>query len=100
MVMVAEFSREHPVVKTLFATKIRDIPVGFYASFRVDGYEITLDFIPDIDTEHQLRIYVRLVREGPGKGSELDIRSPDPDLTVADVFELAREVIQSLVRKR
>jgi hypothetical protein len=92
---------ENPdVVKALLNAKIRDLHEGFYASFKVDGYEITIDFMPDVDTEGQLRIYVRLVREGPGKGSELDIRSPDPDLTVADIFELAREVIQSLVRKR
>jgi hypothetical protein len=98
--VVAEFSMDHPIAKTLLATKIRDIHEGFYASFKVDGYEITIDFMPDVDTEGQLRIYVRLVRDGPGKGSELDIRSPDPDLAVADVFQHAREVIQSLVRKR
>ncbi len=29
-----------------------------------------------------------------------DIRDPDPDLTVADIFTLAKETIQTLVRKR
>jgi len=98
--MVAEFSREHPVARALLSAKVRDLHEGFYASFTVDGYEVTLDFTSDAGAERQLRIYVRLAREGPGKGSELDIRDPDPELTIADIFELAKEVIQFLVRKR
>ncbi len=84
------------VVETLLATKVRDIPDDFYASFEVEGYEVTIDF----DRDDRPQIYVRLAREGLGKDSELDIRDPDPDLAVADIFTLAKEVIQTLVRKR
>ena len=83
------------VTKALLGVRIRDIPDDFYVSFETDGYEVTIDF----DRDDRPQIIVRLVREGYGKDSELDIRDPDPDLTVADVFGLAKEVIQSLVRK-
>jgi hypothetical protein len=84
------------VVRALLGVKIRDIPPGFYASFEVDGYEVTVDF----DRNGRLQIIVRLVREGPGKDSEVNIRDPDPELTVADVASYAEEVIQALVRRR
>jgi hypothetical protein len=88
---------ENPdVVKALLSARVRDIPDGFYASFVADGYEVTIDF----DREDRPQIIVRLVREGYGKDSELDIRDPDPDLTVWDVVSYAKEVIQSFVRKR
>jgi hypothetical protein len=87
---------ENPdAIKALLSARVRDIPDDFYASFVVDGYEVTIDF----DREDRPQIIVRLVREGYGKDSELDIRDPDPDLTVADVVSYAKEVIQSFVRK-
>jgi hypothetical protein len=84
------------VVQALLSAKVRDIPPGFYASFEMDGYEVAIDF----NRDGRPQIVVRLVREGYGKDSELDIRDPDPDLTVWDVVSYAKEVIQSLVRKR
>jgi hypothetical protein len=83
------------VVRALLGVKIRDIPPGFYASFEVDGYEVTIDF----DRNDRPQIIVRLVREGPGKDSEVDIRDPDPELLIADVVSYAEEVIQSFIRR-
>jgi hypothetical protein len=84
------------LVRALLGARVRDIPDGFYTAFEVDGYEVTIDF----DRNDRPQISVRLVREGPGKGSELDIRDPDPELMIADIVSYATEVIRSFVRKR
>jgi hypothetical protein len=86
---------EETLVEKLLRTKLRDFPDDFYVSFDVGDYEVVVDLTED----NQPQVLVRLAREGLGKNSELDIRDPDPDLTVLDIFGLAKEVIQSFVRK-
>jgi hypothetical protein len=84
------------VVGALLRARVRDIPPGFYVAFEIDGYEVTIDFGRD----DRPQIAVRLVREGPGKGSELDVRDPDPELLIADIVSYATEVIQSFVKRQ
>jgi hypothetical protein len=87
---------EETLVEKLVGTKLRDFPSDFYASFVAGDYEVVVD----LTEGDQPQVLVRLAREGYGKNSELDIRDPDLDLTVADILGLAKEVIQSLVRKQ
>jgi len=84
------------IVEKLLATKVRDIPQNFYASFRIFGYHVRLEF----DEDYPPEVSVKLLRNGHGEESEVDIRDPDPELTVGDIFNTAKTAIESLIRKQ
>jgi len=83
-------------VEKLLETKIRDFPTNFYGSFDVGDYHVSLDFTEG----DQPQVLIRLRREGLGKNSELDMRDPDPDLTISQILDKAKELIESFVRKQ
>jgi hypothetical protein len=94
--MAGKQAPEETLVEKLLGTKLRDFPKDFYASFVVGDYEVAVD----LTEGDQPQVLVRLAREGYGKNSELDIRDPDPELTVGDVLKRAKEVIEPFVRKQ
>jgi hypothetical protein len=89
-------SEMQSIVEKLLSTKVRDIPPGFSTAFTVDGYRVKLDF----DERYGIQIVVRRAREGDGEDSNVEIYDPDPELTIGDIVNVARQTIEMLIKKQ
>jgi len=89
-------AKKQNAVEKLLEMKIRDFPTNFYGSFDVGDYHVSLDFTEG----DQPQVLIRYRREGLGKNTELDIRDPDPELTISQILDKAKELFENFVRKQ
>jgi len=83
------------IVKTLISSRVRDLPKDFHATIEVDGYAVMMM------TEERSTVTITVTRKrSPGKWSHVAVHDPDPDFTVEEVFRMAREALEALVRRR
>jgi hypothetical protein len=75
----------------LFNTKIKELPEDFYTSVKIGDYYMYVNTVYDMPPI----LYVEK-KDGCGMGTTIKFSNPDPNLTVGELFERAKALIESI----
>ncbi len=81
------------ITQALLNAKVGELPKNFHATIEVGNYEVM------IITERQVSVTVSR-KKNPGRGAHVVLYDPDPELTIAEIYKKAREVLETLVSKK
>ena len=90
------------IIQTLLNTRIGEIPtdlLGFKVTFEVGGYKVIVDKDAD-DYTCRAKITVKKIALEEGQGSAVEIHDVRCDVPIGEIYQRARELIESFIRRR
>jgi hypothetical protein len=84
----------NPTLQVLYNAKIKDLPVGFYTSVWIGDYYM---YINTFYSEPPI-VYVEKKR-GCGMTTKVEFKDPDPEATVGELFNRAKNLIESSINR-
>jgi hypothetical protein len=82
------------LTQVLLNTKVKDLPENFHVTVAVDEYYEVM-----IITERRVSITVNK-KKGAGRDTHLVVYDPDPELTIVQIYQKARALIEEIVYKK
>ena len=87
------------IIQTLLNTRLGEIPtdlLGFKVTFEVGGYRVIVD--KDAADTCRAKITVEKIALEEGQGSAVEIHDVRCDVPIGEIYQRARELIESFIR--